>query len=83
MKQKDIAIIIAVVFVSGVLSFFISNALFASPKNLQTKVEVVDPITADFPEPDNRYFNNESVNPTQTITIGDGQNQQPFQSSSN
>jgi hypothetical protein len=79
MKQKDIAIIIAVVFASGVLSYFVSNALFASPDNLQTEVEVVEPITADFPEPDPRYFNGNSVNPTQTITIGDGQNQQPFQ----
>lgn len=79
MKQKDIAIIIVVVFVSGVLSYFISSALFASPESLETKVEVVEPITADFPEPDERYFNTNSVNPTLTITIGDGQNQQPFQ----
>lgn len=79
MKQKDIAIIIVVVFVSGLLSYFISNALFASPDNLTTEVEVVEPITADFPEPDARYFNPNSINPTQTITIGDGQNQQPFQ----
>lgn len=79
MKQKDIAIIIVVVFVSGLLSYFISNALFASPDKLQTEVEVVEPITADFPEPDTRYFSTNSINPTQTITIGDGQNQQPFQ----
>ena len=79
MKQKDIAIIIVVVFVSGLLSYFISNALFASPDNVTTEVEVVEPITADFPEPDTRYFNTNSINPTQTITIGDGQNQQPFQ----
>ncbi len=79
MKQKDIAIIVAVVFVSGILSFFISRALFAAPEDLQTEVEVVDPITADFPEPDKRYFNESSVNPTFTITIGDGQSQQPFQ----
>jgi hypothetical protein len=79
MKQKDIAIIVVVVFVSGLLSYFISNALFASPDKLQTEVEVVEPITADFPEPDTRYFSTNSINPTQTITIGDGQNQQPFQ----
>jgi hypothetical protein len=79
MKQKDIAVIIIVVFVSGVLSYFVSNAIFASPESLQTEVEVIDPITADFPQPDERYFNPNSINPTQTITIGDGQNQQPFQ----
>ena len=79
MKQKDIAIIIAVVFVSGLLSYFVSNALFSSSEKLQTTVEVVEPITADFPQPDDQYFNEQSINPTQTITIGDGQNQQPFQ----
>lgn len=80
MKQKDIAIIVIVVVISGMLSFFLSNALFASTEDLQTEVEVVEPITAEFPEPDKRYFNEASINPTQTITIGDGQNQQPFQS---
>lgn len=83
MRQKDIAIIIVVVFVSGILSYFISNALFAAPVDLQTNVEVVEPITADFPQPDARYFNNNAVNPTQTITIGDGGNQAPFQATSN
>jgi len=79
MKVKDIAVIAVVVFISGLLSYFISSALFGSPNNLKTQVEVVEPITANFPEPDSRYFNSNSVNPTQTITIGDGQNQQPFQ----
>lgn len=79
MKQKDIAIIIVVVFFSGLISYFVSRAIFASPDSLETKVEVVQPITADFPEPDTRYFNDNSVNPTLTITIGEGQNQQPFE----
>lgn len=79
MKQKDIAVIILVVFFSGVFSYFVSNAIFATPEDLKTKVEVVEPITADFTEPDSRYFNANSVNPTLNITIGDGQNQQPFQ----
>ncbi len=80
MKQKDIAVIAMVIVLSGIVSLFVSRLLFASPKNLKTKVEVVEPITADFPPPDPRYFNDKSINPTQTITIGDGQNQQPFQS---
>lgn len=83
MKQKDIAVIIVAVFVSGILSYFISSALFASPEDLKTEVEVVQPITADFPKPDERYFNSESINPTQTITIGNDQNQQPFQNPDN
>jgi len=79
MKQKDVALIIVVAFVSAVVAFFLSNILFGSPSRSQQKAEVVDPITANFPSPDQRYFNNTSIDPTQTITIGNGQtNQAPF-----
>lgn len=78
MKQKDVALIILVGFVSAVLSYFVSNALFASPKDRQEEVEVVEPITTDFPTPDKKYFNPESINPTQLIQIGDNPNAQPF-----
>jgi hypothetical protein len=78
-KQKDIALIIVVGVVSAVIALVLSNILFGSPSRSQQKAEVVDPITADFSAPDQRYFNSNSVDPTQTITIGDGQtNQTPF-----
>ena len=79
MKQKDWIVIIITVFISAVASFFISRALFASPDDLVTEVEVVEPITAEFIEPDERYFNEDSINPTQTITIGDEINPRLFE----
>lgn len=78
MKQKDIALIILVSFVSAIASFFISNALFTSPRNRQQQVEVVEKITADFPDPDPKYFNTNAINPTQLIEIGEDPNLQPF-----
>lgn len=79
MKQKDIALIIVVAVVSAVVALVLSNILFGSPSRSQQKAEVVDPITANFPAPDQRYFNGDSIDPTQTITIGNGQtNQAPF-----
>lgn len=80
MKQKDLTLIIVVVFISGVFSYLISNYLFASDKNRQEKVEVVEPITAEFVQPSNKYFNDKSVDPTGTITIGENNNNQPFKS---
>jgi len=80
MKQKDIALIVVVVVISGTISFFISKMLFSVPKSRQSKVEVVQAITSDFPTPDARYFNANSVDPTKNITIGDSQNSQPFNS---
>lgn len=78
MKQKDIILIIVIVFISGILSFFISNALFAKPENRKTEVEQVELISADFPSADVRYFNKDSVDPTQLIQIGDQNNAVPF-----
>lgn len=77
MKEKDIAIIIIIVFVSGVLSFFISNKFISSPKH-DLKAAQVEAITSDFNEPSNKYFNDKSVNPTQLIRIDANSNQSPF-----
>ncbi len=80
MKQKDILLIVVVVFISGVFSLVLSNYLFASPKNRQEKVEVVEPITADFktPNKDDKYFNAQAIDPTLIIKIGDNNNNDPF-----
>lgn len=82
MKQKDIALIILIAFISAIVAYFISNAIFAPPKNRQQEVEVVNPISADFPKPDSAYFNNNSFDPTQSITIGGNANPDPFSSTS-
>lgn len=83
MKQKDMILIVAAVIISGVLSYVISSKLFAIPQDQQAEVEVIEPITATFPEPDSRYFNDKSVNPTQPIRIGENNNNQPFSNDSN
>lgn len=80
MKQKDIALIIVIVFFSAIISIFISKAIFSSPKTKDQQVEVVQPITADFPKPDSKYFNAQAFDPTQLITIGQNSNPDPFSS---
>ena len=78
MKQKDIALIVLVVGVSGFISYFASGFLFASAEDKKQQVEVVQPLTSQFTEPDKKYFNDQSIDPTQLIRIGDSTNQQPF-----
>jgi hypothetical protein len=78
MRQKDIAVIVAVVICSAILSVVASKLLFSKPQNRQIEVEVVHPISADFPEPDKRYFNANSLDPTQAIQIGNSNNPDPF-----
>lgn len=78
MKQKDVALILVIAFVSGVLSFLASGMLFGKPADRQQKAEVVDVITSDFSLPDAKYFNVNSVDPTQLIQIGNTNNPNPF-----
>jgi len=78
MKQKDVALIIVLVAVSGVVSFLLSGYIFAKPADRQQKAEKVDVITSDFTQPDTKYFNSTSVDPTQLIQIGGSSNPNPF-----
>jgi hypothetical protein len=82
MKQKDIALIAVIVIVSGLISLFVSKALFVSAKDRKQSVEVVQPISADFQEPDKRYFNKDAFDPTKPITIQQNQNSDPFSGNS-
>jgi hypothetical protein len=82
MKQKDIALIGVIVFISAIISIFVSNAIFASPKNRKQTVEIVQPITSDFQETDSHYFNKDAFDPTKSITIQQNENNDPFSGAS-
>lgn len=83
MKQKDILLIVVVVIVSVVISVVVSKILITSPKNRQQKVEIVQPISPDFATADPKYFNSNSIDPTQRIQIGNSSNQKPFNGAGN
>lgn len=78
MKQKDIALILIIAIISGMVSFFVARFLFLKPADRQLQAEVVSPITTDFNRPSDKYFNKDSINPTQQIIIGDSANTAPF-----
>lgn len=80
MKQKDLVLIIVIVFISGVFSLILSNMFITSPKNRQTKVEIVTPIGSEFQRPsrEDKNFNSTAINLTQTIRIGTERNTQIF-----
>lgn len=82
MKQKDIALILVIVFFSGIASFFLANKFISPPEHKQ-KAAKVEAITDEFKQPDPKYFNDKSINPTKTITIGDGSNVLPIKPTGN
>lgn len=80
MKQKDIALIAVIVILSAGVSLLLSNKLFVNSESRQQKYEVVDAISTDFNQPDGRFFNSQSVNPTPNTQLGTNTNQNPFNS---
>jgi hypothetical protein len=80
MKQKDIGLIVAVSVFTAIFAWVISSQVLAAPDNIQTSVEVVPVINSEFSIPDKKYFNGESVNPTQLIRISENDNNNPFPS---
>jgi hypothetical protein len=79
MKQKDIALIMVIVFISGIFGYFVSNALIRTPKDRKQQVEVVESISSDFKTPSDDLFSDKPINPTQRIQIGDKNNSKPFE----
>lgn len=78
MKQKDIAVILIIAFISAVLAFMISNWIFGGQKSGEQTAEVIDVISDEFNQPPEKYFSVNSVNPTKLIEIGGESNPNPF-----
>jgi len=78
MKKNDIALIVLIVSVSLVVSFFITKALVGEPQNHPVSAEIVAPISSTLATPESSIFNTNAINPTVNIQIGNSANQQPF-----
>ena len=78
MKQKDIALIVAVAGISTIIAFVLANIFIGGTKNRQASIPVVGAVSSSFTQPDKRYFNSTAVNATQTVKISDNNNSQPF-----
>ncbi|HEY4963387.1 MAG TPA: hypothetical protein VIH90_01695 [Candidatus Saccharimonadales bacterium] len=83
MKQNDYILLIVTVFISVFASIIVSKLIFSSPNNLSQQVDVVPAISTSFPATNSQYFNQQSIDPTQIINIGPGNNQQPFNGAGN
>ncbi|MGH7196145.1 MAG: hypothetical protein ACREGJ_00015 [Candidatus Saccharimonadales bacterium] len=78
MKKNDIAVIILIVSISLVVSYFIVKAIFGEPKKEAVQVEKVEAISSTIEQPSSKIFNRDAINPTVVIQIGNPSNQQPF-----
>lgn len=77
-KQSDIAMIILVAAISFLAAFFVGSTVINTSDAKSTAVEVAVPISAEFPEPSSKIFNDDAINPTELIKIGDANKDKPF-----
>lgn len=78
MRKNDLALLVLIASISLVVAFLLVKTFFGEPKPEQTKVEKVEPISATITQPSERVFNDQALNPTVVIQIGNPSNQQPF-----
>jgi hypothetical protein len=69
MKQKDLTTIVVIAVTAAVFSLILANVLFGGSKTDLTSPSIA-PISNVFKNPSATYFNNGSIDLTQTITIG-------------
>lgn len=80
MKQKTLFSLAVIAVISGVISLIVSRYAFGSSTRQESAV-VVPVITSSFPTPSTKYFNSQSIDPTQLIQIGTSSNNNPFSNS--
>lgn len=78
MKKNDIAVLILIVAMSLGLAYVLANSLLGGIKQTSVKVEVVEKIQSSVPDPDPTIFNEDAINPSVEIKIGESTNEQPF-----
>lgn len=78
MKKNDIAVIVLIVSISLVVSYFVLKAIVGNPQDKEVTAEVVEPISPGLTPPSSKIFNRDAINPTVVIQIGNPSNQQPF-----
>lgn len=77
MKKNDFMVMIAVAVFAAIFSLVLSTLVFPKSSK-QLKAQKIDVVQSAFQNPDKKYFNPNSINPTQLIQIGDSPNNKPF-----
>ena len=83
MKKTDWAMVILIVALVGVASYFIVGALLPSPGDNPEVVETAEAISSDYEKPDPKTFSADAINPTVKVTIGNQGGEEPFTLGSN
>lgn len=75
MNKNQIAILILIVAVAGLVSYFAGSAILGDKVSKPVDVETIEPLSSEIVKPDSTVFALDAINPTMPIAIGaTGQN---------
>lgn len=78
MKKNEIALLILIVAISIGIAYAVGQSIFGKATTKPVEVETVTAISANIEQPNENVFNENGINPTVPVKIGDPSNQQPF-----
>jgi hypothetical protein len=78
MKKNEIALLMVIVIVAALSSYFLLGAILKPADNQKKSVKVVEEISATVDTPSTKIFNTTAIDPAIKTVIGDSSNQQPF-----
>lgn len=81
MRKDDILIIFVVAIVAGIFSYIIAGFVFGGEQKYDLQSPEVQPISSEFKQPNEKYFNSDSLDITKDITVTNNDNTDPFKSS--
>ncbi len=71
MKKTDIAMIVLIAGFSVLISYLVINSLAQGGFSEQTyEVKTTEPISNEYVKPSSEIFNNDAINPTVQVNIG-------------
>ncbi|MBC7746832.1 hypothetical protein H7Y40_02535 [Pedobacter sp.] len=78
MKKNEVALLILIVSVVALDTYFVINAAVGKAAAKAVIVERADAFTTKLVPPSTTIFNKDAINPTVKVKIGDQSGQQPF-----
>ncbi|HUC95909.1 MAG TPA: hypothetical protein VMR76_03055 [Candidatus Saccharimonadia bacterium] len=81
MKKNDITFVVSVMIVGAIVAVATTSSLIVKPNSKNDQVETISVLKTSFQTPNSSYFNSQSIDPTQLITIGGNANGAPFSNS--
>jgi len=78
MKQNDIILVVSTMIVGAIFAIIVTSTPILGSTSKNQEVTVVNSINTSFQTPSTLYLNNNSIDPTLLVQIGNNKNSQPF-----